>query len=136
MKTLSSLNRRSFLRMLFLLGLWVPTRSQHAFVATDGSHADLLSAKLLTVFHDQESARAVGLEYLRLRSVKTDAQELIKQICASWNEPQIAHATTETIKALLQNRQRDDFEKDRIVKVRGWILSETEARLCALAALV
>jgi hypothetical protein len=68
--------------------------------------------------------------------MKAEARELTRLICPFLNDHQIADARTETIKTLLLNQQREDFEKGRIVKVQGWILSETEARLCALTTLV
>ena len=39
-------------------------------------------------------------------------------------------------RAGLMSRIRDDFCHDRMVSVEGWMLAETEARLCALVALL
>jgi hypothetical protein len=131
--------RRRFLHMLFFLGATVPLRRPDIFVTTDGSYSiDPPFSKFVNVFHDKESARRVGLEYLRVVPTEADAHELIKLICSRWQEryDEIAHADTAKIKKLLLRQQREDFEKGRIVNVHGWILSETEARLCALAALV
>jgi hypothetical protein len=36
---------------------------------------------------------------------------------------------------VLQRRIRQDFVEEKVVKLQGWILSATEARLCALTAL-
>ena len=38
--------------------------------------------------------------------------------------------------SLLADQQRQDFEAGPSVKVRGWILSETDVRLCAQAPLI
>jgi hypothetical protein len=35
----------------------------------------------------------------------------------------------------LQQQIRQDYVEERVVKLQGWILSVTEARLCALTAL-
>jgi hypothetical protein len=35
----------------------------------------------------------------------------------------------------LQQQIRQDYIEERVVKLQGWILSVTEARLCALTAL-
>ena len=37
--------------------------------------------------------------------------------------------------ARLKNRVRDDFRADRMFVHKGWFLSETEAKLCALISL-
>jgi|SRR5918994_1770378 hypothetical protein len=138
MTSFASVSRRSFVRMLLLLGALVPMRQWKMFVMTGaGSRTgDLLSSKLADFFYDKHSARVIGLEYLRVAPREADASELTKLICLGWNDDQINRSGPEKIKALLLHQQREDFEKRRIVKVQGWILSETEARLCALTALV
>jgi hypothetical protein len=131
--------RRNFLRMLFFVGATVLVRRADPFGTTTGSHAeDWLSSKLANFFHNKESARAIGLEYLRLAPVEANARQLTYSICSSWEEryDEMAHADAAKIKAILLRQQREDFENGRIVAVQGWILSQTEARLCALATLV
>ncbi|HEX2106088.1 MAG TPA: hypothetical protein VHF51_20740, partial [Solirubrobacteraceae bacterium] len=39
------------------------------------------------------------------------------------------------MRRLVADRVRADFEEEETVNVCGWVLSRTEARLCALAAL-
>jgi hypothetical protein len=139
MKRFAVVTRRSFLRMVILLGAMALIRREDMFVTTDGAHNDhLLTLKLASFFRNKESARIVGLEYLRVAPTEADAWQLTKSICACWQEPydEIAHADIAKIKQRLRHQQRDDFEKGRTLEVDGWILSETEVRLCALAALV
>ena len=139
MKRFAIMTRRSFLSLFFFLGTIAVIRSEDVFVQADGSHNHhLLASKLANFFHNKESARIVGLEYLRVVPIEADARQLTKLICSHWQERygETAHADIAQIKQLLLRQQRDDFEKDRIVRVHGWILSETEARLCALAALI
>jgi hypothetical protein len=131
--------RRSFLRMLFFLGATVFLRRADAFGTTATSHAeDWLSSKLANFFHNKESARAIGLAYLRTVPEEANAQQLTQLICSSWEQryDELVHANAAKIKTILLRQQRQDFEKGRIIELEGWILSETEARLCALAALV
>jgi hypothetical protein len=80
----------------------------------------------------------VGREYLRCAPGETDARLLVDLICTRQGEKQVEHvqADTKKIREWLQLQQRQDFEQGHTVKVQGWILSATEARLCALAALV
>jgi hypothetical protein len=44
-------------------------------------------------------------------------------------------AEPEALANWLQAKQRDDFDQSRVVLVQRWMLSKTEARLCALVAL-
>jgi hypothetical protein len=131
--------RRNFLGTLFFLGAAVLLRRADALVTTDGSHAEhWLSSKLANFFHNKESARAIGLAYLRIVPAEANARQITRLICSSWEQryDEMAHADAAKIKTILLRQQREDFEKGRIVNVQGWILSQTEARLCALAALV
>lgn len=138
MRTFAMTTRRHVLRMLFGLGAICLLRRAD-IVRMVGSSADpLLSSKLTNLFHNRKSATLIGLEYLRRTPMEADGQHLTKLICSRWQEryDEIAYADTGKIKKLLLRQQREDFEKGRIVNVQGWILSETEARLCALTALV
>jgi hypothetical protein len=47
----------------------------------------------------------------------------------------LVRASVPEMSALLNDRIRQDFASEQVVKVDGWILSITEARLCALTAL-
>jgi hypothetical protein len=125
--------------MLFFLGAAVFMRRANVFGTTAASHAeDRLSSKLANFFHNKQSARAIGLEYLRLVPVEANARRLTQLICSSWKQryDELSNADAAKIKTILLRQQRRDFENGRIVNLQGWILSQTEARLCALAALV
>jgi hypothetical protein len=96
-------------------------------------------AKKLANFHvDKGSAKIVGLAYLR--SVPSEAKvDILIDLISSLDVAQraeLAHADEDELKEILLRHQRQDFEHERVVNIRGWILSETECRLCALAALV
>jgi hypothetical protein len=134
MTSLASMTRRRFLQFSVFLGSMVLTRDLFGAVDVDRM-SDPLPTKLVDVFHDKKSARAVGLEYLRMAPTERNAGELIKLICSSQYQ-EWARADRRKMKDLLLRRQREDFELGRIFCVQGWILSATEARLCALAALV
>ena len=73
------------------------------------------------------SARLVGFAWL-----------WVSKCCSSRKDrrAELAKAERGKLRELLLAQQRQDFEHGRIVKVQGWILSETEARLCTLAALI
>jgi len=67
-----------------------------------------------------------------------DAYQLVDLICSrqAGQCANLVEAGAVKLHELMRAQQRQDFEHDRVVKVQGWILSETEVRLCALAALV
>jgi hypothetical protein len=86
-------------------------------------------------FGDQADAvRAIGEAYLRhlgravnRESVLAAARGTIEVIDRSRDEPGAIRAIVRAV--------RRDFEEGRSVQVEGWILSRTEAELCALTLL-
>ncbi len=75
-------------------------------------------------------AAAVGRAWLRTHPAEADPERLAASLCAD------CEATTATLRAALGRRHRADFERNRLERVGGWTLSDTECRLYALLALV
>jgi hypothetical protein len=80
----------------------------------------------------------IGQEYLRCVPEENNVDVLVDLICSPGRGEQrelMYSGDRKALRAILSSQQRDDFANDRTVKVQGWILSDTEVRLCALAAL-
>lgn len=78
-------------------------------------------AGLGSLFTQAGSARTIGAAYLR---AYPDAALTAR----SWPVASLARADVAA-------RVSNDFANGRVVMVEGWMLSQTEARLCALAQL-
>jgi hypothetical protein len=131
---MNSLPRREFLRQaLAACGTaWLaPARP------VEGAQApiDRLARSSVAYFGDQADAvRAIGEAYLRQlgrevnrESVLAVARETIDLIDRFRDPP-------DAIRAIVREVRRD-FEKGRSAQVEGWILSRTEAEICALTLL-
>lgn len=134
-----TITRRVFLHIvvgLSSLGLTLPARILSSLVGQRAPES--LAANLAKVFAHKKSAALVGVEYLRSVPREADARMLVDLICSREAELRatLIKADLKALRELLRHQQRQDFEQGRIVKLQGWILSETEARLCALAAIV
>lgn len=130
--------RRTVLQGLVRYGtiaLARPVRTVWALVKE--SPRDPLAARLTSVFSHPASAAVVGWEYLRVVPREADAALLIDLISSRSPSRRRAIDNPDATRRLelLLLRQQEDFERGRTVTVHGWILSETEGRLCALAAL-
>lgn len=80
----------------------------------------------------EPGARLLGQAYLDQAPEEKDRDQLIARIIGSL--PSLpADATGDDVTRLLLDQIRRDFEQDQAVRVDGWLLSVTEARLCALA---
>jgi hypothetical protein len=84
-----------------------------------------------------DNARAIGRSYLRLCPQEASADILERHIarrCDAISSGEGARAAGDG-RTRFANAVARDFAEERIARVDGWILSVTEARLCALAAL-
>jgi len=91
----------------------------------------------LSLVRDCRSSRAVGRAYLASLPAVPDSSDLRRRLLPS--DPQRAASVVSDVERLRQHigRQvRDDFGSGRTVQVRGWVLAETEARVCALIAML
>jgi hypothetical protein len=135
----TNITRRTFLGGLFSLGslefLGMGWNLDRLCASGD---TDSLASKLANVHGDKHSAKIVGAEYLRSVPSEAKAKLLIDLICScdGGQHAEFTQADKRKLLELLRVRQRQDFEHGRVVNVRGWILSKTECRVCALAALI
>jgi len=131
-------SRRHFLAGL-LWALLVALRSDHAWAALDERRwRTSFTSKLVTLLKHEESARIIGREYLRMAPHEANAQILLNLISLGCTDGSTGTSdeAPESLRERLQARTCRDFEEGQIIRIHGWILSLTEARLCALVALV
>jgi hypothetical protein len=85
-----------------------------------------------------QSARSVGVRYLDGLTEPRGLGHLVALVAADvpGGEPTLRNAGDRKLRELLAHRCRQDFAEERTVTLDGWIASVTEARLCAIAALV
>jgi hypothetical protein len=98
---------------------------------------DPLERRLRTFYADAEAAREVGREILELDPDSARAGILVERVARGRGAElrALAGSNPEGLAEILREQHRRDFAEGRIARVRGWILSETEASLLALAAL-
>lgn len=115
--------RRRFVQASVILAA-AGLAGRHALEArSPGSPAE----RLLSVLGDR--AAAAGIGHARLAVAPEDAD--VDRVLRLLEVPEGADVARE-----LEARRRADFRDGRIVPVEGWMLSQTEMRLCVLAALV
>jgi hypothetical protein len=134
----TNMTRRRLLQLLVgsLGAVGVGPLAQSAENLTRHQAKTLLPSKLSEILPHRKSASAVGREYLKIAPLEADVSRLLELIGAP--EKSIrdrSSADAEALAEWLQAKQRDDFDQGRIVLVQRWMLSQTEARLCALIAL-
>lgn len=82
-----------------------------------------------------DSAVVVGLEYLSLHPEERDPKHLRHLIDEALGD-RLDVLDPAVLRERVRQRLRQDFAESRTAIVHGWILSVTESRICALAALL
>ena len=133
---MKNFSRRDIFRQLAGSGLMMALPAS-ALARVIGDVSLPLASRLAQFFHNEESARVIGRRYLELSPSEARPERLMALICrCEENHTRLARADAGQLRTLLQDQQRADFTHGRTTTVDGWILSETEVRLCALAAIL
>ena len=133
----SGIDRRTFVKgagKAAALGLAAPTLlSALAGCGPDAS----LGMELSGFYSDPEAAAEVGRAYLKVKPEEADRDLLLERMADEdldrWED--LARRNPEALREAVRARHRSDFAENRVVRLHGWILSQTEVRLCALLAL-
>jgi hypothetical protein len=94
--------------------------------------------RLAGVLRHPDGAALLGRLYLAGHPQEADAARLATLIAAALDPAltPVSAATDTALRAGLEERIRTDFTRGEMVAVGGWLLSVTEARLCALVSLL
>lgn len=137
---MSNLNhsRRKFCRLMLATGTCIAISPALAHVKSrqTSAYSDL-QHKLVGLFHDKESARIIGMEYLKNTPEESHHKILIEEIFTN-SDTRLkiqTESSPDRIKNVLVKKIREDYEHGRIIYLKDWIISITEARISALAAI-
>ncbi|HJZ47064.1 MAG TPA: hypothetical protein VKE41_07850 [Roseiflexaceae bacterium] len=133
------LSRRQALKFALAATVTLFARSQLPGVTLlERGQQALLPTRLAALLTHTESAKVIGAEYLQQYPQEADTRILLDQIAShpAAGDVGLLGAIDENLGQVLNRMVRQDFGADRVVELRGWILSRTEARLCALATLL
>ena len=139
------MRRRRFLQALvaLLASKWPPAAAALSYAPADPVaplDPDERTRRLLARLRLGPAAPALGREYLELFPHEAEIDTLLRAVGAEPGagcQPDVgALEAVEQIARRLRRAETDDFAAGRVVELSGWVLSRSEARLCALAALV
>jgi hypothetical protein len=128
-------NRRALLTGLARIGaLGVAASSLWPHTGIAVPAGDAAAARLRSALSNAAGARHIGNIYLQQVSTESGSKAALDALLASLAlaPEQVLRLGRRALTGIIQQRMRKDFQTgDRIV-VGGWIISRTEARLCAL----
>jgi hypothetical protein len=127
------ISRRAFIACFTLF--FIPTKPRSE-LRLNGKAVDPVVTALLELFADRESASFVGERYLKARPEERSIRWLSEHLTSGLLHSRGSLGHPNDLRGSLTRWQQADFATGRVVYVDGWVLSVTEARLCALAALM
>jgi hypothetical protein len=89
------------------------------------------AARILSCLRASRSARRIGAAYLAELNSPPTMATLVRGLAPGLRSS--CEIDRAEVRRALRERIQADFARGRLVQVDGWFLSETEARLCALA---
>jgi hypothetical protein len=129
-------SRRAFVQALLAAAALPVVRDAQAASLTNVEGGATLAEAIADMVRDIEVSQ-VGKAYLVVQPSESSMDRLISEIerAALDDYRGFDPPSTHELGLALANAVRQDFQCGRIVNVRGWRLSQTEARVCALAHL-
>jgi hypothetical protein len=133
MKQLSEPTRRSFLASLVALGGGICLSGAGGCGLLRNVKQEAASLNLL--LGKAEQAQAIGRAYLDANPSEAELKTLVDLLIRDldWRSDQ---ASASTLRNRLAERVKTEFNEDKIARVEGWWLAQSEARICGLAVLL
>jgi hypothetical protein len=102
-----------------------------------GAIQKLMGNALASFFDDPERAGAVGAAYRRATPTESTIDALLARVLDAGVAEARALAATDpgALYERLRAQHESDFAFDRVANVGGWMLSLTEARVCAVVSI-
>jgi len=131
------MNRRRFLRRAAWLGGCLSLWPAVAFGRSIETPAARQARRIAGIFTRPVSAARIGRVYLRDHPHEASLERLMHGLAAGWpgGAARIERLSNAQLRRRLHRKIRADFAAGRTVRVQGWVLAESEARLFGLTTL-
>jgi len=95
----------------------------------------LVTPNDLSRFCDEGIIRDIGLSYRNMTPVENEKKKLTDLLLAGDDGKLTGESDNEAVFELIEKKVRKDFKEDKLQVIKGWVISTTEARQCALFSL-
>jgi hypothetical protein len=127
------MQRRQFLQLTAMGGTVILVTGIGCNARQQASYEVLGKPEALAQICDLKTLKEIGMAYRAQASSESDRDKLATLLLTDSAGSPVSSASDQSFIQNLMNKKIDrDFEMGNIVIVKGWILSVTEARQCAL----
>lgn len=95
----------------------------------------LVTPNELSRFCDEGIIRDIGLSYRSMTPAENEKKKLKDLLLTGDDGKQTKESDNEAVFELIDKKVRKDFKEDKLQVIKGWVISTTEARQCALFSL-
>ncbi len=95
----------------------------------------LVTPNELSRFCDEGIIRDIGLSYRSMMPAENEKKKLKDLLLTGDDGKQTKESDNEAVFELIDKKVRKDFKEDKLQVIKGWVISTTEARQCALFSL-
>ena len=127
------MKRRNFLRLSAYAGLALGIPFLPGCKGNPANMA-IIEAPFLSHIFDRKTMLETGKAYISQFPNESDKKKLEDQLLT--NSPISASTPAEEVHDYFEKKSLDDFNHNKTLVVDGWVLSQTEAKQCALFELV
>jgi len=92
----------------------------------------LMRPNVLAHFCDGDTIRDIGVKYRKQVPAEDKRQKLVDILLTKNTGEKVESSNYKRVSELLENKIQGEFKEGKIIVEDGWVLSETEARQCAL----
>lgn len=127
--------RRDILAILSALGFVTPAVGMETLVR--GRRAPLQESLLATFKNRETSLKRVGEAYLEIAANEQSPETLVTNLFESMPalERAVLDGNVRAMRIIVKRRCSIEFSRQQTVSLEGWVVSLTEARLCAFYAI-
>ncbi len=127
--------RRRLLATLAAGLLWPELGGRRLWSLATPASALPIHLRLVGLLRRPDSAAFIGRAYLEAEPAEAELGRILALLLPGRSAAALAALPAAELRRLVTARHRGDFSEGRTVSLGGWILSRTEARLYAVAAL-
>lgn len=124
------MKRRAFILTASSVAIGLPIA--YYFTKNNNQANPLIIPVILSGFCEQKTLQAIGNSYRVLVPEENEKQKLIDIILGVEDGKKLNISDKYAIKELVNKKVHEDFLAHQTITIKGWVISKTEARQCAL----
>ena len=127
------MQRRTFIATAIITAISLPVA--YYYKKKISRDDPLTTAQMLSLFCDAIALKEIGVAYRKLVPAENEKQKLTDLVLTGSGGKKVKASNWSAVEALVSQKIHQEFLNKELIIVKGWLVSKTEARQCALFSL-